>query len=159
MPNESGIKTATPTGADSTLFRIAGFGASFAFGAMVASLFALKPVPDGLSFELNAGAVVSFIAAALFAWFYWRLIARMATDPSTPRKKKFLIFSAGVVVIGIISFLYPLKFVPASKRADVFIGLALAIGCITGVGIVMWKVKKFLDADLKHTEEEERGNK
>jgi hypothetical protein len=141
---------------DSALFRIAGVGASLAFGAMVASLFAIKPVPDGLAFELNAGAVISFLLAAIFAWFYWRMIARMAAEKAPEqRKKKFVVFSLGLVLVGVISFLYPLKFIPAEKRQDVFIGLALAFACITGVGVVMWKVKKFLDADLKRSEQEE----
>jgi len=146
------------TNSTSTLFRIAGIGAALAFGAMVASLFALKPVPDGFSFELNAGAVISFFLAALSVWFYWRMIARMSVEKApAQRRKKFITFSFGLVIIGVASFLYPLKFIPAEKRKDVFIGLALAAGCIAGVGLVMWKVKKFLDADLKRSEEEDRG--
>jgi len=147
-------------GSTTTLFRLAGIGASLAFGAMVASLFALKPVPDGLSFELNLGVVMSFIAAAAFAWFYWRLVTRMAADKAPEqRKKKFIAFSIGLVLVGIISFLYPMKFIPAEKRKDVFIGLTLAIGCVTGVGLVMWKVKRFLDADLRRSEDEGRPDR
>ena len=141
----------------SGLFRIAGIGASLAFGAMVASLFALKRANGGLAFELNVGALVSFIAAAALGWFYWRMVARMAADKAPEqRKKKFIVFSIGLVLVGVLSFLYPLKFIPAEKRKDVFIGLMLATGCIIGVGLVMWKVKRFLDADLKKSEEENR---
>jgi len=145
-----------PSGASaSTLFRIAGIGASMAFGAMVASLFALRPVTDGFAFELNAPTIVSFVLAATFAWFYWRMVARMATEKSPEhRKRKFMVFSLGLVLVGIVSFLYPLKFIPEEKRYDVFFGLALAMACIGGVGVVMWKVKKFLDADLKRSEED-----
>jgi hypothetical protein len=60
------------------------------------------------------------------------------------------------VLVGVVSFLYPMKFIPGEKRRDVFIGLALAIGCIGGVGFVMWKVRNFLEADLKHSEEEDQ---
>ena len=145
------------TGGDSALFRIAGIGASLAFGAMVASLFALKSGPSGLIFELNAAAIVSFLIAGTFGWLYWRMIARMAGERAPERrKKKFVLFSIGLVLVGIVSFLYPLKFIPEEKRKDVFIGLALALGCIGGVGFVMWKVKKFLDADLKRSEEEDQ---
>jgi hypothetical protein len=141
----------------STLFRIAGIGASLAFGAMVASLFALKSKPNGFSFEINAIAIVAFVVAGALGWFYWRMIARMATDSAPQvRKKKFVVFSIGLVLIGIVSFLYPLKFIPKEKRKDVFIGLALAAGCITGVALVMMKVKRFLDADLKRSEEDNR---
>jgi hypothetical protein len=141
----------------SGIFRIAGIGASLAFGAMVASLFALKSANGGLAFELNAGAVVSFVAAAALAWCYWRMVARMAAEKAPEqRKKKFIVFSIGLVLVGIVSFLYPLKFIPVEKRKDVFIGLILATCCIIGVGLVMWKVKRFLDADLKKSEEENR---
>jgi hypothetical protein len=137
------------------LFRIAGVGASVAFGAMVASLFAVKATPEGLTFELNLATVLAFVAAGMFAWFYWRMVARMAADKAPEqRRKKFIAFSGGLMLVGVVSFLYPLKFIPAEKRWDVFVGLSLAILCLTGVGLVMWKVKKFLDADMKRTEEE-----
>ena len=58
------------------------------------------------------------------------------------------------MLVGVISFLYPLKFIPPEKRWDVFVGLSLAIACIGGVATVMWKVKKFLDADAKRAEED-----
>jgi nicotinamide riboside transporter PnuC len=145
------------SGGTSALFRIAGIGASLAFGIMVASLFALKSGPTGLTFELNAATIVSFLIAGAFAWFYWRMVARMAgARAPEQKKKKFIAFSLGLVLVGIISFLYPLKFIPEEKRKDVFIGLTLALCCIAGVGFVMWKVKKFLDADLKRSEEEDQ---
>jgi len=144
------------TNNNTALFRIAGVGASLAFGAMVGSLFAVKPQPGGLTFELNAGTIISFCAAATFAWFHWRMITRMAAEKAPQqRKKKFIAFSVGLILVGIVSFLYPLKFIAAEKRKDVFIGLASAAVVLTGVGIVMWKVKKFLDADLKRSEEED----
>ena|SRR5436190_825842 len=142
------------TGSTSTLFKIAGIGASVAFGVMVATLFALKPAPNGFAFELNIATFVSFFTAAAFAWFYWKMVERMAMEKAPQqRKKKFVVFSIGLVLVGVVSFAYPMKFIPAEKRADVFIGLALAFACITGVGAVMWKVKKFLDADLKRSEQ------
>lgn len=144
------------SGSTGTLFRIAGVGASLAFGAMVASLFALKSVPNGFAFELNVGAILAFFAAATFAWFYWRMVERMAMEKAPQKqKRKFIIFSLGLVLVGLVSFAYPMKFIPAEKRPDVLIGLALAFACITGVGFVMWKVKRFLDADLKRSENNE----
>src|SRR5205809_656808 len=80
----------------STLFRIAGIGASLAFGAMVASLFALRSVRDGFTFAINTPAVLAFLAAGTFAWFYWRMIERMAANQAPEqRKKKFVVFSVG----------------------------------------------------------------
>ena len=145
-----------PATDSSGLFRIAGLGASVAFGAMVASLFAVKATPEGLAFELNLATVLAFVAAGILAWFYWRMVARMASDKAPQqRRKKFIVFSLGLILVGLVSFLYPLKFVPAEKRWDVFVGLSLAAGCITAIGLVMWKVKKFLDADLKRSEEKQ----
>ena len=139
----------------SALFNLASYGAAVAFGVMVATLFALERTPHGLSFKLNAGAVISFLLAAPVAFYYWRLIARMATERAPEqRRKKFIVFSIGLLLIGVMAFLYPLKFVPAEKRKDVFIGLALAFGCIGGVGVVMLKVRKFLEADLKSSEDD-----
>src|SRR5690242_20595909 len=140
------------------LFNIASYGAALAFGVMVATLFALERTPNGLSFKLNAAAIISFLVAAPVTFFYWRLIARMATERAPEqRRKKFIVFSAGLLLIGVMAFLYPLKFVPAEKRKDVFIGLALAFGCIGGVGLVMLKVRRFLEADLKSSEDKDQS--
>ena len=123
---------------------------------MVASLFAVKPVRNGLSFEVTVGAVVAFVLAGAVAWFYWRMVERLASgNAPEQRRKRFKLFSFGLAVVGVVSFLYPLKFVPAEKRVDVFIGLSLAIACIAGVGFVMWHVKKFLEADQRQAEEEQ----
>jgi hypothetical protein len=61
-----------------------------------------------------------------------------------------------MVVVGILTFLYPIKFIPAEKRGDVMIGLSLAIGCIAGVAFVMSRVRRFLEADQKQAEEDDR---
>ncbi len=139
------------------LFRLVGVASGLAFGGMVASLFAVKSTPGGLVFELNAGAVISFVVCAVIAWFYWRVVERMAMGAAPQqRRRRFKLFSAGLLLVGVISFLYPLKFIPEEKRKDVFIGLALAIGVLSGVGYVMCHVKKFLEADEKRTEDEDR---
>jgi Na+/melibiose symporter-like transporter len=136
------------------IFRIAGAGASLAFGAMIASLFATRHTTHGFVFEINIWAVIAFLVSAPVAWFYWRLIASMASDPNAQQqgRKKFIVFSVGLLVVGMLAFLYPLKFVPPEKRKDVFIGLALAFTVLTGVGFVMLKVRRFLEADLKRSE-------
>src|SRR3954452_23378168 len=88
------------------LFRIAGVGASLAFGAMVGSLFAVKAQPGGLTFELNTATIVAFFAAAIVGWFYWRMVTRMAAEKAPQqRRKKFIAFSVGLILVGIVSFL------------------------------------------------------
>lgn len=155
MPKETSSDTGT-----SALFRIAGAGAALAFGAMVATLFALRRSSGGgFEFEINALAIISFVAAASVAWFYWRMIERMAVGRAPERRrKKFVIFSIGLLLIGVLAFLYPMKFVPPEKRADVFSGLVLAFTVIAGVGFVMLKVKRFLDADQQRAEDDGPAN-
>jgi hypothetical protein len=144
-------------GGSSAFFRIAGAGSSLAFGAMLASLFALEHGPAGFTFRLNALAVIAFVIAAAAGWYYWKLVARMATEKApAQRRKKFIVFSVGLVLVGVIGFFYPMKFIPPEKRKDVFIGLALAFGVLSGVAFVMRKVIKFLDSDLKKSEQEDQ---
>lgn len=139
------------------LFRIVGLSTGLAFGGMVGTLFAVKAGPEGITFHVTPPAVIAFLLSGTIAWFYWQLVERMAAGPAPDqRRKRFKLFSIGLVVVGIISFLYPLKFIPEEKRRDVFIGLTLAIGCITGVGFVMMKVKRFLEADQQQAEEQEQ---
>ena len=86
-------------GSNSTLFHIAGLGSAIAFGAMIATLFAVNSGPSGLAFEVKASAVAAFVVAAPLAWFYWRLVARMASEKAPElRRKKFLVFSAGLQI-------------------------------------------------------------
>ena len=149
-----------PPGGNNGFFRIAGAGSALAFGAMVASLFALDHGPSGFSFRLNALTVIAFVVAAAAGWYYWKLVARMAAEKApAQRRKKFIVFSVGLVLAGVIGFFYPMKFIPPEKRHDVFIGLALAFGVLSGVALVMWKVIKFLDADLKKSEREDEPRK
>lgn len=124
---------------------------------MVASLFALDHGPAGFSFRLNALTVIAFVVAAVAAWYYWKLVARLASEKApAQRRKKFIVFSAGLVLVGAIGFFYPMKFIAPEKRTDVFIGLALAFGVLSGVALVMRKVIKFLESDLKRSEQEDQ---
>jgi hypothetical protein len=149
-----------PKSSSSALFHLAGAATALAFGVMVASLFIIQQGPNGLVFRLTTLAVIAFLVAAPAGWFYWRLIARMATERAPEqRRKKFIVFSAGLLLVGVFAFLYPLKFIPQEKRRDVFIGLALAFSCIGGVGVVMWKVRNFLEADLRKSEEDDSARR
>ena len=103
--------------------------------------------------------MIAFVLAASAGWYYWKLVARMAAEKSPNLRKKFIVFSIGLVLLGVIGFLYPLKFIPPEKRKDVFIGLALAVGVLSGVGFVMRKVIKFLDSDLKKSEREDQSER
>jgi hypothetical protein len=143
-----------------TLFRIAGLGTALAFGAMVGSLFAVRSMPNGLTFDITPAVIIAFFVAAVIAWFYWRMVARLAGSSAPElQRKRFVLFSIAMVVVGILSFLYPIKFIPPEKRRDVTIGLTLAIACITGVGVVMWRVRKFLEADQKRAEDDEQADR
>ena len=152
------MDNATHMNPNRTLFRIVAASTAIAFGTMVASLFAVKNTPGGLVFELTIPAVVAFVVAAVVAWFYWRMVEKLAITASTGAKPKFppkfALFSGALLVIGFMSFLYPMKFIPAEKRSDVMIGLTLALACIAGVGFVMWHVRKFLESDQERTERE-----
>jgi hypothetical protein len=55
-----------------------------------------------------------------------------------------------------VSFLYPIQFVPAEKRWDVLVGLFLAVLILSGIGFVLWRIRNFLEADLKRSEDEEQ---
>jgi len=150
-PDDNGTKV---------LFRIAGVGTALAFGVMVASLFAVRSTQSGLTFEITAPVVIAFLIAAIVAWFYWRMVVRLASSQEpNKQRKRFALFSVAMVVVGILTFLYPIKFIPPEKRGDVMIGLSLAIGCIAGVAFVMSRVRRFLEADQKQAEEDDRPDK
>lgn len=120
-------------------FKIVHGATALALGGMAAALQALRPSPDGFTFHVSVWTFVAFAAGLAAGLFYWRLAARsrLASRMGT----------ALLLVAGVGGFLYPLRFVPADKMADISIGLSLAIGALSLVAYLLWRFKRFFEAD------------
>jgi len=146
-------------GDDRDFFRIASGASALAFGLLAAMVYSVTPVASGVSFHLGPGTGIAFVAGAVVAWLYWRLLRGLGSkDGQKPAKsRKFFICSIALLVGAFLLFCYPLKFVPPAKRGDVAFGLALAVAFLSVVAFLLWKTVKFLNADSDRTDKEDRA--
>ena len=133
---------------DRTVFRIIIGCLSLAFSVLVASLETVRPAPFGFSFHVSWNTLLTLGVAAVIVvpCFRTLFLSRHAS-----RRKAAL---AIVVMIGLASFLYPLRFVPTTKFGDIFIGLAIAVGALSMIGRCLFAINQFLNADQRATEAE-----
>jgi hypothetical protein len=121
------------------LFGIVLFSTALALGGMAAAIQALHRSAAGFRFQISLGTLAAFAAGTAAGLLYWKLAARslLAVRLAT----------AFLVLAGVGAFLYPLRFVPADKLADIAIGLAAATCAVSIIAFLLWRVKRFLDAD------------
>lgn len=130
--------------------RIAMFSTALGVGVVAASLYSLRKAPSGLTFDLTIGSVVAFIAGAVAGWWYWRAVGKLVlahAEGSSERRTKLRIYSGLLVLLGVAAFLYPIRFVPPENLRPVLEGLGMAFLVLTGVGVVLWQIKRYLDRD------------
>jgi hypothetical protein len=51
------------------------------------------------------------------------------------------------MLLAILSFLYPIRFIPAARRTDVLIGLALAVLVLGTIGYIIHTMVRWLEQD------------
>jgi hypothetical protein len=125
-------------------FKIASLSTALGFGAAAASTASLRSSPVGFSFQITIGTFIAFAVGAAIALVYWKLVA---SNSKAARRASLLLALAGVGL-----FLYPLRFVPKGNLHDLAVGLILATGALSIVGLLLWQVKRFLDSDSRQAD-------
>jgi hypothetical protein len=137
------------------LLRIAAASTAIGFGSVAGSLYSLRQGPSGLTFVFSVGSLVAFIVGALAGWFYWRILDRMilgadaAGKPSRKKLSRFVLFNGIALMIGLLAFLYPIRFIRPERMREVLEGMGAAFLVLALVGVALWRVIKFLNADTK----------
>jgi hypothetical protein len=129
---------------DQRLFKIASYSTALAFGAVLASDQALIKDASGFSFHLSMGTPAVFAVGFAAGLIYWRIVLAGATGG---RALLLRISSFLLLLGGVASFLYPLRFLPAERLPEVFIGLSTAAVALSLVAFVLWQFKKFFDQE------------
>ena len=124
-----------------TLNRIIVGGLSLAFSTLIASLQMLRPASSGFAFEISWWTLLAFIVAAMV------VLPCFLTIIYSPRKSRRTVSLVIVSLIGICSFLYPLRFVPREKFGAIFGGLALAVLALSIVAVFLLLVRRFFEKD------------
>ena len=128
---------------DRPVFRIIVYCLSLAFSVLVASLETVRHDASGLSFQLSWRTLVVFVLGALFFVPCFKVVFQ------SPNRKSRIIALASVCVVGVAAFLYPLRYVPMEKHGEIFIGLAIATVLLSGIGIALLVINRFLNTDAQ----------
>lgn len=140
---------------DRALMRVIQFSSAFGLGIMGAVLYSVKEVSPGLKYEISFGTAVAFLAAAALSWVFWRLVfGRRNEDdrPATSRRLWFAVLSLLVIVATVVPFVCALKGVTHEKVIEIAQGTAIALGALSVVGFLFWRVTRFLKADSERNE-------
>ena len=138
---------------DRPVFRIIVYCLSLAFSVLIASLETLRPTTSGFSFHLSWRTLLTFfIAVAVF-------VPCFETIFLSPNKRGRVAGMALVVVVGLVSFLFPLRFVPTEEFGALFTGLSIAVCFLSTIGGILFVISRFLNADERQTELEAQAPK
>jgi hypothetical protein len=121
------------------LFKIVVGSTALGLGCLAAAIEALRRETGGFTFQVSAGTFVAFSLGLAAGLYYWKLAARSLLAAR--------VGTALLLVAGIGGFLYPLRFVPADKMAEIGIGLGFAVSAISIGAFMLWRLKCFFDAD------------
>jgi len=142
---------------DRDLTRVIKCSSALGLGLMAAFLYSIKQVTPEFQYRISVGTGVSFAAAAVLSWAFWRLVFGKPNSSenglSKPRKRWFIILSAFLTVATLAPFVYTLKGVANETMVEIAEGTAFALLALGGVGLLLWKTARFLENDSKRTTE------
>jgi len=145
VPSDPVEKTGLPRSKNERDFlRIASISTALAFGTVLGSMASLSKDASAFSFQFSGKTLVGFGIGAVIGFLYWRLIS-----VSSALKTSLLLRMATVLLLlgSVGVFLYPLKFLSAEKLAEVRQGLGADAIVLSLLGLILWRIKRFLDQD------------
>ncbi len=119
------------------------YGFSSAFGLVIASLQALKPTPTGFAIQLTWWTLFAFLAGAALMLPCFHVIVYSG------RKYLRRAALAVVILVGLVSFFYPMRVVPQEKMSAVFTGLAVAVVALSVMAGLLLLLHRFFEQDEK----------
>jgi len=120
-------------------FKIVVGSTSLGLGCMAATIETLRRDVGGFKFQVSAGTFAAFAVGWAAGLLYWKFAARSRLAAR--------VGAALLLMAGVGAFLSPLRFVPADKMAEISIGLGTAACAISIGAFLLWRLKRFFDAD------------
>lgn len=128
------------------LRRLIALATGLALAGMLASLAVVDLGGAGkLVLRWHWAAVPLTVLGLWLGWRFWGLLWAAEADPSPAGRRRLLRFSAGLVGLALVSFAYPMRFIQAERRNEVFLGLGLAILVLSAFGWVIWKLIQWVN--------------
>ena len=116
-------------------------------GGMLASLTFLDKGPHGFEFHWSPLALPAFALGIVLSSAYWWIVFRMTNRPGHLGAGFLTAASGAVMLLAILAFLSPIRFIPAARRTDVLIGLALAVFVLGTIGYIIHTMVRWLEQD------------
>lgn len=124
--------------------RIASISTALAFGTVLGSMASLRKDASAFSFQFSGETLVAFGIGAVIGFLYWKLVSLSAILKTS----LLLRVASSLLLLGAVGvFLYPLRFLSAEKLAEVWQGLAADAVVLSVLGVILWRIKRFLDRD------------
>ena len=134
-------KDETPLFRQKTLKAIVVCGTGLGLGVMLGSLAAIRGrSAAGLQWSWSWLSLLWFLAGAGFNWRFWNVVWKAQETPTRHNKSKFVYHLFIFAVIGLGSFLYPIRFVSSIHYFDIAQGLFTAVLFLGGVGVMIYKI-------------------
>jgi hypothetical protein len=125
---------------------------AMAFGGMLASLAVVGRDREGLRFDFHWSAPLLFILGAFGAFLFWRFMFRFESGGDDLMRRRLKQSGAAMLLVAFACFLYPLRLVSPDKRAEVMIGIGLALTVLSGFGWLIYQTIQWVEASSRAEE-------
>lgn len=152
-----------PENGQQTFRKVIEFGSATCIGVMAAFLEALKQVNPEILIVFGWTTALAFAAGAGITVAAWRWGIASKMGAGADERKGSSIKTRIVLVATVLGLLFvfanPLKTLSSEKRKDMIIGTSLALAVLSVVGVMFYKVVRFLDDDSDQTEASSKKSK
>ncbi len=137
----------TPLHEDRVFRYVILLSSAFGMGGVVSSLTLLGRGPNGFEFHWTNLAIPAFAVGAVISSAYWLIVFRLAARSSRSGPRFLAWASMVMIVLAVVAFLYPIRFIPEQKRADVIIGLSVAVLVLGTIGYIIHVIVRSLEQE------------
>jgi hypothetical protein len=132
------------------LFRkLVAVSTGLAFGGMLASLavFERGEAAGKLVLRWHWAAIPLTVFGLLLGLRFWQILWQTQATDSPEARLRLRRFITFLAVVAVSSFIYPLRYVQSGRRSEVLTGLALAVCALGGMGFLIWKTIRWVNAN------------
>lgn len=143
-------------GVESGFEKVVQVSSALAVGTMTAFLYSLKSVNPTITLSVSFGTVVSFGIGCVVSWLFWKYSLRGLGSGDWKSIVLAAIAMTGIVLLG---FGVAMRGLGRPRVLEMIEGTVLALVFVSGLGILLIRLVRFLEASdaqaLKRDAEEE----
>lgn len=126
--------------ADPLFRRVVAVSTGLAFGGMLASLAVFERASHGkLALRWHWAAVPLLVTGLGLGLRFWNVLWRAQAEDTPEARARLRRFTVLLGVVAVASFVYPMRYVQASRMGEVLAGLGLAVVALAGMGVLIWR--------------------